>query len=244
MKLERFDEGGGSGSTPPASFWRERRYMLGRTPGQSSSRIGLAVIALAMFAGLSALYPNFASAANLATIGLNMTPVLIASIGTAALLTAGQIDLSIGSMYAFVAVLVALVARAGLPIPIIIATGLGAGLLCGLLNGALVRILKISPLIVTIGMLAIYRGVAYVFADGVAIYGFPPSFLALGRGKLLGIDYPVLLALFLFIVGGVILTRTRIGLRIYATGGDARAAQLNGVAPGNLSSDCLPSMAC
>lgn len=229
MKLERFDEGAGS-----ASSRGEPKFMFGRTPGQSSSRIGLAVIALAMFAGLSALYPNFATATNVATIGLNMTPVLIASIGTAALLTAGQIDLSIGSMYAFVAVIIALVAHAGLPIPIIIATGLGVGLLCGLLNGALVRLLKISPLIVTIGMLAIYRGVAYVFADGVSVFGFPPSFLALGRGKLLGIDYPVLFALIIFVIGGVVLTRTRLGLHIYATGGDARAAQLNGVPTGRL----------
>lgn len=112
-----------------------------------------------------------------------------------------------------------------------VGTGLGLGFLLGLINGLLVRRLSISPLIVTLAMLAIYGGLAYVVSS-VAVYGFPDALLQLGRGKVFGVQYTVLIAVAIFIVGSFILTRTVIGLRIYAIGGDPRAAELCGVPVG------------
>ena len=93
-------------------------------------------------------------------------------------------------------------------------------MLLGFINGMLVRKLSISPLIVTLAMLALYGGFAYVISS-VAVYGFPAMRCSsLGRGKIAGIQYTVIIAVAIFIVGSFILTRTVTGLRIYAIGGD------------------------
>src|SRR5205807_4937858 len=109
--------------------------------------------------------------------------------------------------------------------------GLLLGTLLGAVNGTLVRRLPISPLIVTLAMLALYGGFAFVVSS-TAVYGFPPAMLELGRGKIGGIQYTVLIAVAIFVIGSFILTRTVTGLRIYAIGGDARAAELCGVPVG------------
>jgi ABC-type branched-subunit amino acid transport system ATPase component len=80
-------------------------------------------------------------------------------------------------------------------------------------------------------MLALYGGFAFVVSS-TAVYGFPPAMLELGRGKIGGIQYTVIIAAAIFIIGSFILTRTVTGLRIYAIGGDARAAELCGVPVG------------
>ena len=109
--------------------------------------------------------------------------------------------------------------------------GLGLGFLLGLVNGLLVRRLSISPLIVTLAMLALYGGLAFVVSS-TAVYGFPDALLELGRGKILGIQYTVIIAVAIFVIGAFILTSTVTGLRIYAIGGDPRAAELCGIPVG------------
>ncbi|MBN9022855.1 MAG: ATP-binding cassette domain-containing protein [Rhizobiales bacterium] len=205
--------------------------MGARAPGEASGRLGLALVAVALVVLFSLLNPSFFRLENFVTIGVNSTSVLIAVLGTSALLIAGYVDLSIGSMVAFIGIIVAKVAVLTQDPMLAIATGLGLGFVLGLINGMLVRKLSISPLIVTLAMLAIYGGLAYVVSS-VAVYGFPDALLELGRGKILGVQYTVLIAVGIFIIGSFVLTRTVIGLRIYAIGGDPRAAELCGVPVG------------
>ena len=152
-------------------------------------------------------------------------------LGTSALLIAGYVDLSIGSMMALIGIIVAKVAVATQDALLAAVVGLGLGTLLGLLNGFLVRRLSISPLIVTLAMLALYGGLAFVVSS-TAVYGFPEALLELGRGKVLGIQYTVIIAVAIFLIGSFVLTRTVTGLRIYAIGGDPRAAELCGVPVG------------
>ncbi|MEP7239632.1 MAG: ATP-binding cassette domain-containing protein [Devosia sp.] len=208
------------------------RLRLGtRAPGEASGRIGLAAVALALVVLFSVLNRSFLSVENFITIGVNSTSILIAVLGTSALLIAGYVDLSIGSMVALIGIIVAKVAVATQDPLLAAATGLGLGVVLGSINGMLVRRLSISPLIVTLATLALYGGLAYVISS-TAVYGFPQALLDLGRGKLFGVQYTVVIAIVVFIVGAFILTRTVIGLRIYAIGGDARAAELCGVPVG------------
>jgi len=202
-----------------------------RAPGEASGRLGLALVAVGLVILFSLLNASFFRLENFITIGVNSTSILIAVLGTSALLIAGYVDLSIGSMVAFIGIIVAKVAVATQDPFLAVGTGLALGFLLGLINGILVRKLSISPLIVTLAMLAIYGGLAYVVSS-VAVYGFPDALLQLGRGKIFGIQYTVLIAVGIFIVGSFILTRTVIGLRIYAIGGDPRAAELCGVPVG------------
>ena len=200
-------------------------------PGEASGRLGLAIVAVALVVLFSLLNSAFFNLDNFVTIGVNSTSIMIAVIGTSALLIAGYVDLSIGSMVALVGIVVAKVAVATQSMELAAATGIGLGAALGLLNGILVRRLSISPLIVTLAMLALYGGLAYVVSS-TAVYGFPQALLDLGRGRLFGVQYTVLIALAVFIAGSFLLTRTRTGLRVYAIGGDARAAELCGIPVG------------
>jgi len=204
-----------------------------KAPGEASGRIGLALVAVALVAVFSILNASFFRIENFVVIGVNSTSILIAVLGTSALLIAGYVDLSIGSMVALIGIIVAKVAVATQDPLLATATGLGLGFLLGLINGLLVRKLSISPLIVTLAMLALYGGLAYVVSS-TAVYGFPETLLQLGRGKIFELQYSVIIAVAVFVAGSLILTRTVTGLRIYAIGGDARAAELCGVPVGKL----------
>jgi ribose/xylose/arabinose/galactoside ABC-type transport system permease subunit/ABC-type branched-subunit amino acid transport system ATPase component len=184
-----------------------------------------------LLAVFSLLNGSFFRLENFVVIGVNSTSILIAVIGTSALLIAGYVDLSIGSMLALVGIIVAKVAVATQNPFLAAAVGPSLGFILGLLNGFLVRKLSISPLIVTLAMLALYGGLAFVVSSA-AVYGFPEALLQLGRGKLLGVQFSVMVAVAIFAIGSFLLTRTVIGLRLYAIGGDPRAAELCGVPVG------------
>ena len=182
-----------------------------RAPGEASGRIGLALVAVALVALFSAFSPAFFRLDNFIAIAVNSTSILVAVLGTSALLIASYVDLSIGSMVALIGIIIAKVAVLTGDATAAIAAGLALGGLLGFINGVLVRTLAISPLIVTLAMLAIYGGSAYVISS-VAVYGFPPFLLELGRGKIAGIQYSVLIAIAVFIVGSFLLTKTVVGL--------------------------------
>jgi ribose transport system permease protein/ribose transport system ATP-binding protein len=202
-----------------------------KPPGEASGRIGLAIVALGLVVVFSLLNASFFRLDNFVVIGVNSTSILIAVLGTSALLIAGYVDLSIGSMVALIGIITAKVAVATQNALLAVCVGLGLGFLLGLLNGLLVRRLSISPLIVTLAMLALYGGLAFVVSS-TAVYGFPEALLELGRGKIVGVQFTVIIALLVFVIGAMILTSTVVGLRIYAIGGDSRAAELCGIPVG------------
>ncbi len=215
-----------------ASLWARLRsasrgtYMV---PGESSRRVGLAIVGIALFAFFSVNYDNFSGSSNLLAIGLNVSSIAIASVGTMALLASGNVDLSIGSQFALISVLTAQAVKGSQSAIVGILVALAVGTALGLTNGILVRLLKISPLIVTLGTLALYRGLAYIVTDGVEVFGFPTSFTSLGTGHILGVQTPVVVAGAVFAIGSVLLLRTVGGLRLYAIGGNPEAARLVGV---------------
>jgi ribose/xylose/arabinose/galactoside ABC-type transport system permease subunit/ABC-type branched-subunit amino acid transport system ATPase component len=205
---------------------RTRKVLV---PAESGKRLGLAVVAIGLAIAFSVQFEAFGSTANAIGIGLDVSLIAIAAVGTGALLIAGYVDLSIGSMYGLISVLVALVVRDTQSVAAGIAVGVALGALFGLTDGILVRILKISPLIVTIAMLGIYRGFAYVFSDGISVYGFPDSFNLLGRARVYGIPTPLIVGIVLSLVAYVVMIRTVPGLRLYAIGGNRDAATLVGI---------------
>ena len=201
-------------------------------PGGASGRLGLAALAIALFLFFALRHENFVTADNVLTISLSMSSTMIAVVGTTLLLISGNVDLSIGSMYALIAVTVGLVASETGNAALAVLTGLMLGTFLGALNGVLVRVLKINPLIVTLAMLAAYGGLAFAVSGGASVFGFPEAFTALGRAGLGRLTTPSIVAIILFIALSVWLARSRTGLRVYAIGGDERAARLNGVAVG------------
>ena len=199
------------------------------SPGVASRRAGLAVVGAGLLVYFSLHFENFGTTDNFTTMGLNVSSIAIAAIGTMALLVSGNVDLSIGSMYALIAVVTATVVVETQSLPLAVVTALGLGLLLGLLNGLLVLWLRISPLIVTLGMLAIYRGLAFVVGDGIPVFGFPDSFADIGRSRWAGVPLPVIIAAVVFALGGWALVATVSGLRLYAIGGNRESARLVGL---------------
>lgn len=222
-------------SDPLASYmpggWFSSLLPGTKAPGAASGRIGLALVAVGLIVLFSVLNASFFALDNFVVIGVNSTSILIAVLGTSALLIAGYVDLSIGSMVALIGIITAKVAVTTQNAFVAVCVGLGLGLLLGLINGLLVRRLNISPLIVTLAMLALYGGLAFVVSS-TAVYGFPPALLELGRGKIAGVQYTVIIAVAIFIAGAFVLTSTVLGLRVYAIGGDPRAAELCGIPVG------------
>ncbi|MEP6671921.1 MAG: ABC transporter permease [Chthoniobacter sp.] len=183
-------------------------------------------------------WPNFLKSENLLNIANQIAVIAIIAIGmTMVIITAG-IDLSVGSLLALSAVLASRFIRdyAGAthasPLGMTVAS-LAAILLCGLVggfSGGMITLFRIPPFIVTLAMMLVGSGLAYLLAQGQSIYQLPDSFVWLGRGAdILHIPNAVLLMLLLYALAHVLMSRMRLGRYIYAVGGNREAARLSGV---------------
>jgi ribose/xylose/arabinose/galactoside ABC-type transport system permease subunit/ABC-type branched-subunit amino acid transport system ATPase component len=198
-------------------------------PGDGSRRPGLALLCLALIAFFGLQYEDFASVSNGLTTAQNVASLAIASVGTTALLISRNVDLSIGAQYSLIGVLVALTGQQTDSAVLAIGAALLCGLALGTFNGILVRVLSISPIIVTLGALFLFQGLAFAISEGVSISGLPDSFVAIGRNDVGPVPIPVVVAGVIFLVGGAFILRTVAGLRLYAIGGDPTAARQSGV---------------
>jgi ribose transport system permease protein len=200
--------------------WREQ--FLG------NRNINLIVANVLVLVLLAVFRPTFFSFNNLRVITLNMSAVGIASIGMAYLIIAGNVDLSVGSIYAATAFASAWLALS-LPPPLAFLGGLVTGGVLGLINGVLVWRIRVSPIIATLGTLTIFRGMILVMTGGRGISGVPSDFFALGRAVWLGISSHVWILLGLAIMFHIVLSQTTIGRYIYAIGSNRNAAEVSGI---------------
>lgn len=198
-------------------------------PGEASRRLALLGLIVALSLYLGGRYPNFHTESNAKAILLNSAPLLIAGVAAAALLISGNVDLSIGSQWAFGGMLAAWVAVHSKSTVLAVVAAIVVGGTMGLINGSLVRFLRISPLIVTLAMNLVWGGLAFVVASGEPITGLPSSFLSLGSRQVLGFSAPIVVAVIVFVIGTVLLSSTVLGMRVYAIGGNSEIARLTGV---------------
>lgn len=183
-------------------------------------------------------WPTFLLADNIRNVANQITVIAIIAIGmTMVIITAG-IDLSVGSLVALSAVMVAwLIGQLGgttASTSAMMLAGLGATFVCGAtgaFSGLMITRFRIPPFIATLAMMQVAAGVAYIISQGKPIYQIPDSFITLGRGvePLLKIPYAVILMIILYIIAHIIMTRTTIGRYIYAVGGNEEAARLSGI---------------
>ena len=210
--------------TSPVRAWRNRRQIE-----RSSSRSGLWVLAGLLLVFFELHVGGFVTRGNLVQIGQNLAPTLIAAIPAARLLITGNVDLSIAGGFAMLGVLSGYLLQSTGSALAAVALTLLAGALVGTLNGVLVRVLAISPIIVTLALGTVYTAVALLTTNGVALYEFPVTFSDVGRTFVAGVPLTVLIALGVFALGAFHLSRTVSGLRSYAIGGSLEATRLSGV---------------
>jgi ribose/xylose/arabinose/galactoside ABC-type transport system permease subunit len=169
---------------------------------------------------------NFATTATLLNLLVQVSPVVIVSLGMALVIGTEGIDLSVGAVMAIAAAIIPLYLGYGWPVAVLIALVVGA--LAGALNGSLVAFVGMQPIIATLALFVGGRGLAQVLVGGQLQIIRDPSFIALGRAEVFGVPIPVIVAAVLAIVVGFVVRRTTFGRYVLSIGGNRAASYLSG----------------
>ncbi|NKJ45440.1 ATPase [Burkholderia sp. SG-MS1] len=192
----------------------------------------LLVIVLILSLGLGRwLSPVFLTGANLSNVLADLTEIALMALPMTLIIVAAEIDLSVASVLGASSALMGVLWHMGLPMPVVIGLVLIAGALAGLLNGLVIVKLNLPSLAVTIGTLALFRGLAYVLLGDQAVADFPPAYTAFGMDTVGASFIP--LPFVIVIVGAVLFTvllqSTAFGRSLYAIGANPTAAAFSGI---------------
>ena len=174
---------------------------------------------------------RFLTVRNLINVTRQISINAIIAVGMTFVILTSGIDLSVGSVMAFSGtIMAAAMADWGLNPILAILIGLSIGALFGLINGSLISFAKMPPIIVTLAMMEVPRGLALLYTGGYPLSGLPRSFSFLGRGYLFNIiPVPVLVMIGVYAVAYVLLNHLPLGRYIYAIGGNEEAVRLSGI---------------
>jgi ribose/xylose/arabinose/galactoside ABC-type transport system permease subunit len=197
----------------------------------SSRPLTLLVLLSLICTTVSLLNPAFFSTQNLLDILVQSAPVIIVGCGLTLIILTGDIDISVGSLLGLLAAILGILAspqHLGLPTLFVIAAIPLAGAAIGLTTGAFVALGRIPSIIATLAMLTILRGVTDWTMGGEWITDLPPAIRSLGTDSLAGVPLCLWTAAMVTIASGLLLNRTRLGIRIRAIGGNPDAVTLAG----------------
>lgn len=204
--------------------------LLGRLARSREATLAGVVIVLGMLVWLEA--PNFLSSTNVISVTALAAIIAIAAVGEALVIITKNIDLSVESTMGLVAFVVAMMLKGqNLPVPTAWALGIGLGLGLGMVNGVVITILRVPSIVATLGTLGIYRGLAYIVANGkeITTSDLPSGYTNPASQTFLGVPLFVILAIAIVIVAGLVLRYTVVGRQAYAVGSNAEAAATIGV---------------
>jgi ribose transport system permease protein len=221
---------------PPSFVGLQDLSQLKVRATQLQSLLALALLVLY----LSLATDSFWSVDNGINVLRQISVNLCLSIGMTLVILSAGIDLSVGSVLALAGAVAAGLLKEGIPVPALgvaveftavgaTLAGIAVGLLCGAGNGLMVTRFDLPPFVATLGMLSIARGLTMLWTGGHPITGLGESFRALGAGATWGIPTPVWIVAALTVVFMGVTRRTTFGRRLYAVGGNERAAKLSGV---------------
>ncbi|MGH3230483.1 MAG: ABC transporter permease [Streptosporangiaceae bacterium] len=199
------------------------------TATKVGSLVALLAIELAVFTVLS---PDFLTSSNLFNVMALDTENGIIALGMALVIASGGIDLSVGSILALSSVTMGYAVQHGQPVAVAAVICLATGLVCGLINGVLVVALRLHPLLVTLGTLALYRGLALGISNGNGFSGFPQSFEYFGQTYIGPVPAQVVVWLLLALAVYGVVNATPAGRRLLAVGINEVAASFAGIRVG------------
>ncbi len=208
----------------------ESNIILGPVIRYFRTNMGILIGFLVLFIFMSFTADNFFTKTNFLNVMRTVSTNSYLAIGVMMAIMLGGIDLTGGALIAFSGcVTVVCMERLGMPIPAAVAVALSAGIAAGAANGVIIAYSGIHPFVVTLAMMSICRGFAYLIADGQPVSTMNKTFPEIGNGYLGFIPLPVLyMFIFLFLVY-LLLNKTKIGRHIYAVGGNPTAAKFSGV---------------
>ncbi|MER8809497.1 ABC transporter permease [Mesorhizobium australicum] len=195
----------------------------------------LVVVAIAIFAINSFASPYFLDPYSLSDLTFNFTEKGLIAFAMALLIISGEIDLSVAAIIALASTMMGMAVQAGAGTPGLVLIGVVVGLGCGAFNGLLVTRLGLPSIVVTIGTMSLFRGIAFIILGDQAYKGYPESFAFFGQGY---VWWVVSFELVLFLIAAVVywflLHRTNFGRRVFAIGNNPVAAQFSGVRVGRI----------
>ena len=197
-------------------------------PRFAYANFALLAALVALIGVFAAASPYFFSLRNFTNILLSVSVIGTMAAVTTLALVSRTLDLSMGSIVGLAGVIVA----SGVlrwPWPLAALAAVLAGGVCGAFNGAVSIKLRISPLIMTIGTLSIFRGLTYVVTQGETVAVTDEGLMDLGSGRVFGVPWSVLIVLAVFVVCHLVAAYTRVGRTIYAVGSNPRASRLSGI---------------
>jgi rhamnose transport system permease protein len=190
----------------------------------------LIVVAVAIFVINSFASPYFLDPWSLSDLTFNFTEKALIAFAMALLIIAGEIDLSVAAIIALASTMMGMAVQAGAGTVELVAIGIGTGLACGAFNGLLVTRLGLPSIVVTIGTMSLFRGIAFIILGDRAYKGYPADFAFFGQGY---VWWVVSFELVLFLVGAAVywflLHQTNFGRRIFVIGNNPVAARFSGV---------------
>lgn len=224
----------GSPATAPAQSRAEgKRPLLHRVASTPEAGIGTALLLLVVIGSVTT--DGFLAVDNFLNVGRQVSLLGIMAVGMTFVIVSGEIDLSVGSVYALGAIVTGMLLQGGWSLGLAIAGGVGAGLAVGLVNGLATTKLRVPSFIVSLGTLSAARGLALIVSRGepISLTGQATQlemFSLIGRGKLYGlIPMQLVFMAIVFAIGALILQRSILGLRVFAVGGNQEAARLTGI---------------
>ncbi|MDE0572684.1 ABC transporter permease [Demequina sp. B12] len=203
-------------------WWR--RALLTREIAIVAAVIGVYVVA-------AVAVPNFSSPITLTYLMLDIAAILLIALPMTMIIVTGEIDLSVASVVGLSSVTFGTLYQAGLPIPLAMLAALAVGAIAGFINGFLVTVVGLPSLAVTIGTLALFRGLAVGILGTTAVTGFPDAWTDLATSKIPGTPIPSVMIVFVILaIGfGLLLHATPFGRGVFAIGQSSEAARFSGV---------------
>lgn len=196
----------------------------------SSWELMLFGVAVAIFILNALASPYFLDPWNLSDATFNFTEKAMIAFAMALLIISGEIDLSVAAIIALASTAMGYAVQMGADTPALVAIGLGVGLLCGVVNGALITGLGLPSIVVTIGTMSLFRGISYIVLGDKAYTGYPASFAWFGQGYVFWvISFELVLFAVLAVLFGLLLHATTFGRAVYAIGNNPVAALFSGI---------------
>lgn len=180
---------------------------------------------------VSVLNSRFLQVSNLMNLLRQLIINGFIALGMTYVILTGGIDLSVGSILAFTSAIFAGLMQNGMSPVLAIILAIILGAILGFINGLLITKGKLAPFIVTLATMTIFRGATLVYTDGRPIAGQRDNFIFafLGRGKVFGIPFQVILFAIIFILLLILLKKTSLGRKVYAVGGNEKASYISGI---------------
>ena len=170
------------------------------------------IILVVLVVIFSVASPNFLRVNNLLNVLRQVAVIGILTAGMTYVIISGGMDLTVGAYLGLSGVALAQLISAGVPVP-----------------AAVILTINVSAIVITLGMMTVVRGLAYIFSGGLPVYDIPDLIVFLGQGYVAGIPVPVIIMVIIVVIAGLILKYSYFGRYVYAIGGNVEAAKLAGV---------------